>query len=147
MAATKISHKKILRELKRISEGIPDELLKSLLKKQTIAPTAKKLIEEAIALPDDQITPEKRAHFQNLVDSGMLDREIEVVDPDGEKAISAYYDAEIALAIKLGRLPKIAEMPAFIKKKGLKYARKQQARVKELFDSEAQAGGEEGGDN
>lgn len=136
MAKQKISEKKVLRELRRISEGIPEELLRSMMKKEIIAPTIKQLIEQAIKSGSPEITPEKLQRFQNLLDSGILDREVEVINNDTEKLISQYYDAEIALAVKMGRLPAKAELPAFIRKKGLKYARKQEKRLKELFSSE-----------
>lgn len=133
------TEKQIFRELKRISEGIPKELLENLMTKEVIGGTVTDLLKKAIALPDGEMdmTPEKRERFQLMLDSGVLDREVEVLNKDTEKLIDAYYDAEIALAVKLGRLPKDAPMPALIRKKGKKYARKQHARLKELYNPEA----------
>ncbi len=137
--AKRISHKAIMRELRRITENLPADLLKNLMKKETIAPTMKQVIEKALGDPNAEISPEQRQRFQNLLDAGVLDRQIEVIDRDGEAAIAAYFDAEIALAVKLGRLPQNAPMPDFIRKKGLQYARRQKRRLEQLFDSEERA--------
>jgi hypothetical protein len=138
MAQKRISQKKILRELRRISESIPHDLLDSLLKKEAIAPTTTKLIEKAIALPDGEMgmTPQKRARFEHLLKSGIITQEIDVINPDTESAISKFIEAELALAVKMGRLPKDAPMPDFIRKKGIKYARKQKERLEKLFSAE-----------
>lgn len=136
--ASRISEKKIMRELRRITESIPVALLDNLLKKEVIAPTIKELIEKALTLPESEVTPEQRARFQNLIDSGVLDKEVEVINKDGEEAISKYIDAELALAVKLGRLPKEAPMPPFIRKKGIKYAKRQRARLEKLYSGSAE---------
>lgn len=139
--AKRIGQKAIIRELKRISEGIPAELLTGLMEKKKIAPTIKDLITQAIALPDGvhDMTPEKRQRFQNMIAAGVLDREVDVVNPTAEAAIAAYYEAEIALSVKIGRLPKNAPMPSFIRKKGIKYARKQRERLEGLYSAEGSA--------
>jgi hypothetical protein len=144
---TRISQKQISRELKRISRNVPEELLKNLLKKEKVAPTITEVIKKAMTDPTIEITAEQRQRYQNMIDSGVLDREIEVTDPDVEKAISDWYDAEIALLVKQGRLPKEAPMPSFIKRKGIKYAKKRRESLKELFSPVE--GNEEGtsGDN
>lgn len=125
--------KQIWRELKRISENIPSELLENLMKKEKLTPDLKTLVQKATGLPESEITPEQRERFQVLLDSGYLDREVDVLNFDTEELISQYFEAEIALAVKAGRLPKEAPLPDFIKKKGLKYARKQKRRLEELY--------------
>lgn len=105
------------------------------MKKEKLTPDIKALVEKATGLPEDQVTPEQRERFQILLDSGLLDREVDVLNFDTEAAISAYYEAEIALAVKAGRLPANAPMPEFIKKKGLKYARRQKRRLEEVYRS------------
>lgn len=128
------------RELKRITDSVPQDLIRGLMKKEIIAPTARMLFGKA--LEDSSITPEQRERFQLILDSGVLDREVDVVDFDTEKAIDAYLEAEIALSVKAGRLPKEAPQWEKLKAKGKKYARKQQARLKELFDSERDSAGD-----
>lgn len=137
----------IRRELKRIQEGIPEELLVGLMKKEKISPTIKQLVEKALKLPEDQTTPEQRQRFQVLIDSGFLDREIEVLDHDKEKLLDQYFEAEIALSVKAGRLPK--EAPALILKnnKGKNYDRKQTERLKELFSPDGSPDGDEASDD
>lgn len=146
MPKQRLSQKQINRELTRISRNVPEELIKNLMSKEKIAPTIKEIIGKALG-PDIEITEEQRARYQNLIDSGVLDREVEVLNPDTESAISAYYDAEIALAVKLGRLPKEAPMPGFIKKKGIKYARKQRNRLEQLFSADEDSEGSESSDD
>lgn len=137
--SSRVNQKKIVRELKRISENIPSELLATLMKKETVGSTIKGLLEKAIGLKDGEMemSEEKRQRFKNLLDSGVLERQVDVINQDTEKAIDAYFEAELALAVKMGRLPKNAPMPDFIRKKGRKYARQQQQRLKELFNSDA----------
>lgn len=130
-----MAKQKYLRELRRISENIPVELLSKLMKKELLAPTVKKVFEKA--LEDDTITQEQRDRFRTLLASGTLDREVEVVDMSVEKLIDAYYEAEIALAVKLGRLPKQAPKLMLKNNKGKQYARRQAARLKQLFNPEA----------
>lgn len=144
MASRKLE-KQMWRELKHITDSVPEELFRTLMKKEMIAPTSKKLF--GMALDDPKITPEQRERFQLILDSGVLDQEIDVVDFDVEKAISDYLDAEIALAVKAGRLPREAPQWAKLKNKGKKYARKQQARLKALFDTGEAEEGKEGSDN
>lgn len=147
MATPRISQKMIDRELQRIARNVPEELIKKLLKKESIAPTIDELVKKALAGEAGEITEEQRRRFENMRAAGVLSREIDVIDKDGEAAIDAWYEAEIALAVKLGRLPKEAPMPSFIKKKGIKHARKQQTRLKELFSAEEGAEVSEGSDN
>lgn len=143
----KISQKQINRELARISRNVPVELIRKLTKKEKLAPTIEEVIKKAMSDPTIEITPEQRQRYQNMIDAGVLDREVEVLDPEGEAAISAWYDAEIALAVKLGRLPKEAPMPDFIKKKGIKHAKRQQESLKKLFSPDEDSEGSEGSDD
>lgn len=142
MASRKLQ-KQIWREMRRISENVPPELLANLMTKEKLSPTLNEVITRAMGDPNVELTVEQRARFQALIDGGYLDREVDVVNPDAEAALSAYYEAEIAYAVKIGRLPKEAPIPDFILKKGKKHAKRQAARLKELFSPEEDAGGDE----
>lgn len=126
--------KKHIRVLKQIQDGIPDELLRNLTKTELQAPTIKKVFEKA--LEDPNTTPRQRRNIQAMLDSGKLDRTVEVLDHEVEKQIDAYYAEEIAKAVKLGRLPKEAPMD-HLKNKGKQYARRQEKRLRTLFTGEA----------
>lgn len=139
MASRKLE-KQIWREMRRIAENVPSELLKNLIKKEKLSPTLREVIDRAMGDPNAELTVEQRARFQALIDGGYLDREVEVVNPEAESALDAYYAAEVAYAVKVGRLPKEAPIPDFILKKGKKHAKRQAARLEELFSSEESAG-------
>lgn len=122
------------RELRRISESIPAELLTSLMKKETIAPTIHEILRRGLLESDEVVTPEQKNRFRLILESGIADREIEVIDGDVEKLIDAYVTAEVDLAVKLGRLPKKAPQMKLTNNKGKQYARRQAARLKTLQD-------------
>lgn len=126
--------KKHLRVIKQIQDGIPRELLMNLTKTELQSPTIKKLFEKA--LTDPSTTERQRRNIQAMLDSGKLDREVEVLDHEVEKQIDAYFEAEIAKAVKLGRLPAEAEKLDTLKDKGNQYARRQEKRLRTLFTGE-----------
>lgn len=126
-------NKKHLRVIKMIQEGIPQELLLNLTKKVTQAPTIKKVFEIALTKPDSEVSPRQKRNIQAMLDSGRLDREVEVLDYAVEKEIDAYISAEIDKAVKLGRLPKVAPQLETLKKKGIQYAKRQERRLRREF--------------
>lgn len=126
--------KKHLRILKQIQDGIPEELLRTLTKTELQAPTIKKVFE--MALIDPKTTDRQRRNIQAMLDSGKLDREVEVLDHEVEKQIDGYFAEEIAKAVKLGRLPKEAPKLEALKNKGNQYARRQEKRLRTLFTGE-----------
>lgn len=127
--------KKHLRIIKQIQEGIPQELLRNLTKTELQSPTIKKVFEKVLVHPDT--TERQRRNVQAMLDSGKLDREVEVLDHEVEKQIDVYFEVEIAKAVKLGRLPKEAEKLDTLKDKGNQYARRQEKRLRTLFTGEA----------
>lgn len=138
----------INRELKRITENIPKELLEGLMKSEEVAPTLTKLLTKAIELPNGEMgmDDEKRQRFKNMIAAGVLNREVQTIDRDKEKLIEEYFEAEIAFAVKMGRLPKEAPMPDFIRKKGKKHAKRQAERLRDVYQANAEApkGGDAG---
>lgn len=90
-----------------------------------------------MALDDPRTTPRQRRNIQAMLDSGKLDRKVEVLDHEVEKLIDAYFEEEIAKAVKLGRLPKEAEKLNTLKNKGNQYVRRQEQRLRTLFTGEA----------
>jgi hypothetical protein len=99
--------KKHIRIIKQIQEGIPQDLLKRLTKTELQSPTIKKVFEKALV--DPGTTERQRRNIQAMLDSGKLDKTVEVLDHEVEKLIDEYLSEEIAKAVKLGRLP--AEAP------------------------------------
>lgn len=126
-------NKKHLRVIKMIQEGIPQELLMNLTKKEIQAPTIKKVFELALTKPDEEVSPRQKRNIQAMLDSGRLDREVEVLDYEVEKEIDAYISAEIDKAVKLGRLPAKAPQLETLKKKGIQYAKRQEKRLRREF--------------
>ncbi len=116
-----------------IQDGIPKELLMRLTKTEIQAPTIKKVFELALTKPDDEVTPRQKRNIQAMLDSGRLDREVEVLDHEVEKLIDAYMTEEIAKAVKLGRLPKEAPVLNHLKNKGIQYAKRQERRLRSEF--------------
>lgn len=126
-------NKKHLRVIKMIQEGIPQELLLNLTKKEIQAPTIKKVFELALTKPDNEVSPRQKRNIQAMLDSGRLDREVEVLDYEVEKEIDAYIAKEIDKAVKLGRLPAVAPQLETLKKKGIQYAKRQERRLRREF--------------
>ena len=122
----------------------------SLTKMELQSPTIKKIYQKALTLPDSEISPRKKRAIKAMLDSGRLDREVEVLDHDVEKQIDAIMEEEIALAVKLGRLPKKAPMLETLKNKGTQYARRQEKRLRTEFgveDTNVEPTKEDGPDN
>lgn len=128
--------KKHLRVIQEIQKRIPQELLSKLMKKEIQSPTMKKVIEHALTLPDSEVSPLQKRRYRAALDAGLLDREVEVIDPEIEKQIDEFMTREIDLAVKLGRLPKEAPKLKTLTKKGKQYARRQHKRLKDLFTGE-----------
>lgn len=127
--------KKHLRVIKQIQDGIPKELLMNLTKTELQSPTIKKMFEKALV--DPSTTERQKRNIQAMLDSGKLDREVEVLDHEVEKLIDEYLKEEIDKAVKLGRLPKEAPMLDTLKNKGKQYARRQEKRLRTIFTGEA----------
>lgn len=120
---------KIERELKRIQENIPKELLSGLTTTQDAYPTLKNVI--GLMMKDGTVSEETKKKYQAIMDSGILNATEEVVDTDIEKKISDYIDAEIKKAIKLGRIPKPKKEDSIInyKKKIKRNAKRKNSKV------------------
>lgn len=123
---------KHLRELRRITESIPKELIESLMIKEDLSPTLKEILERALLEPDTVVIPEQKNRFKLLLDSGLVTRQVEAIDSSVEKIIDEYLTAEIDLAVKLGRLPKKAPKMKLLNNKGKQYARRQAKRLEDL---------------
>ena len=128
-----------MRVIQEIQRSIPRELLDKLMRKEIQAPTMIKVLRDALNLPDTEVSPRKKRAIQALLNSGKLDREVEVIDSEVEKVIDAFVSEEIDKAVKLGRLPKKAPMLESLQAKGTRYARRQEKRLRREF-------GVEGGD-
>lgn len=94
---------KTARELRRISESIPQEMLDRLIVEKEAMSTTKDLLKKAIK--DKSVPKEKRDKFKNVLDSGYLNFTEKVSDPEVEKEIEEWVDNQIEIAIRNGRVP------------------------------------------
>jgi hypothetical protein len=129
--------KKHLQVLREIQDSIPQELILNITKKEKQFHTLKQVVEHALTLPDDQIPAKEKRKFRSLLDSGYLEKEVEVTDTTVEQQISEYLDKEIQKAQKQGKLPKKAPIIRHksLINKGKQYARRKNARLKSLFSA------------
>ena len=133
--------KKHLKEIERINKLIPKELLDNVTIKVPASPISKEIIVKALedAMPfQKEVYPElkfwnpftwfskptlklvwmvndieiDKAKYQAILDSGELDRMVEVVNPETEKKISEFLDIEFEKSRKLGYLPPVQKMPS-----------------------------------
>lgn len=98
---TKPEYSKVL---KRIQDSVPKEWLAKLVVKKPVAPTIRMAYERALNDPD--VSDELKNKARILLDSGYLDKEVEVVDKRYETYINKFIDKEIEAAVKRGELPK-----------------------------------------
>lgn len=106
--------KKHLAEIRRITDSIPKHLMDNLMKEELESPTIKEIAMRG--LEDPSVSDRDKARFRAMLDSGMLDRKVKVVDPVIEKQIDEYMDAEFKKARELGRLPPPQKTPTLLKK-------------------------------
>lgn len=128
--------KKHLRIIREIQDRIPRDLLVNLTKKELVSPTVKKVFELALARPDAEVSPRQKRAIEAMLDSGRLDKEVEVIDTEIEKQIDAYITEEIDKAVRLGRLPEKADTLELLNNKGNQYARRQERRLRAEFGVE-----------
>lgn len=133
---------KHIRVLKEITDSIPTEWIGALMKKEKQFSSLKQVLEHALTQPDSDFSPDKKKRARDLLDSGYLEREIDVVDTTVEDQIGQYLEGKIAEAVKLGRLPKKAPKLKLLNNKGKQYARRNANRIKELVGNEGNAEGE-----
>lgn len=125
--------KKHLRVIREIQDRIPKDLLQRLMKEELAFPAARKTMEEALRRPDSEVSPKRKRRIQAMFDAGILDKKVQVVDHEVENEIDAFITKEIELAVRLGRLPKEAPQLESLANKGIQYARRQRARLEEVF--------------
>lgn len=95
--------KKEIKELDRIGESIPKELLNRLIVQRYAAPAIRKVVKAA--LKDDGVSEEKKEQLRNLQSAGYFDKKEDVVNKSAQKEIDAYINEEIAKSVMAGRLP------------------------------------------
>ena len=134
---------KVSREIRRIAETIPEDLVKNLLVLKPSYNATLEMIDKALAEPD--LNPKLRRRLTLIKDSGMLDAKELVTDAAIEEKLEAWWDEEIQLAIKEKRLPKPKKGSGSleeIKKKGQQYARRNNRKSLEGHnEGDAQAAG------
>lgn len=91
---------KVTKEMRRIAETIPEEMLRNLTTRELAYPSIVETINKAIEDPE---TNEKmRERLTNLRDSGRLNVTEEVVDKEAEKVLDQWWSEEISKAIDEG---------------------------------------------
>ncbi len=94
----------ITKVLKRIQDSIPPAWLENLVEKVPVAPNMRAVMERAVKDPD--VSEELKKKAQIMLDSGLLDKVVEKLNPYYEKLISDYIDKEIEASVRRGELPK-----------------------------------------
>lgn len=146
--------KKHLKEIERINKLIPKELLDNVTMKVPASPISKEIVIKALEDAEyyEELIPKNikwwnplswfgedkyrgvwsvhgieidKAKYQAILDSGELDRMIEVVNPETEKKISEFLDIEFEKSRKLGYLPPVQKMPSLKSKSKKLYVSKQ----------------------
>lgn len=95
---------KHLAVLRRIQASIPKEWLDSLIKKGPMAPVVKEVYERGIADPD--VSEALKEKMRLVLNSGILDKEVEISDSEIEAKIDSYVEEEMKKAVLRGELPK-----------------------------------------
>ena len=95
--------------MKEINESIPRELLDNLVTKKPMFSTLKEVTEAALL--DPEISEEDKKRCRAILDSGYLDKLVEVVDESIEAQIDAFLDAQIKQAVEDGLLPATIKVP------------------------------------
>jgi len=94
----------ILKELQRIQNSIPKDLTDKLIVR--VKPAQEVLDVYKKALLDPDVKEDTKRKIQLILDSGMLEKEEDMVDKSVEAKINAFIDSEIEKAVKRGVLPK-----------------------------------------
>lgn len=108
---------KTIKELRRISSRIPEEMLDRLMVEKDVAPVVKEVLERACK--DKDVPKKLRDKYRNIIDAGYIDLKEMIVDEDVQKEVDEWVENEIDKAIKLGRIPdpKVdKELQAYTKK-------------------------------
>lgn len=106
-----------IEELRRISDSIPAEWKKDMVREELVAPEVVKTFEKA--LKSKKVSAETKRKAQNLLDSGILHKKHLVENREVVNKINKFLDEKIEQAIKLGRLPRVKsdkQMKDFIHK-------------------------------
>lgn len=105
--------------LKKIYSEVPKEWIASLMKKGKVLETNKKLLQ--IAIEEEGYPEEKKEMYRNLLSSGAMDIEEEIMDAEVAKQIDDFIDSKVLIEVEAGNLPKVAKTE--IMKKWRKYER------------------------
>lgn len=90
--------------LKRIQENIPKELIKNITHEEDLAPTV--IIVAKKALEDPEVDEAIKAKLRIVLDTKILEKKIDVENPEVTQKINDYIEDEIAKAVIRGELPK-----------------------------------------
>lgn len=104
----------------------------NLMTKEKEFSTLKHLVEVAITKPDSEVSAKQKKRMKAVLDSGYLEREVEVINKPVEQQIDDYFTAAVAEAVKQGRLPKQAPRMKLLNNKGKQYARRKREQLKKL---------------
>ena len=112
--------------LKKIQESIPPEWTARVTKRELIAPATKEILTRA--LDDSEVSEDFKSEARLILDSGMLDKEVDIEQHEISDLIDAYTEKEILKAVALGKLPKLK------KRRSLEVAIKRFNKLKENYD-------------
>lgn len=113
--------------LRDIQQSIPKEWLDKVTKREDIAPATKEILERAILDPDVDEQFKKEARL--ILDSGYLNKQVDVEQQDISELIDSYVELEIIKAVILKRLPPLK------KKKNYEMALKRFNKLKQKYEA------------
>jgi hypothetical protein len=94
-----------------IQKSIPTEWTSTVTKREALAPTIIETLK--LALTDPDVSPETKAEAKALLDSGYLNKEIDVEQVEVAELINAYVEKEIIKAVVLKKLPPLKKRRSF----------------------------------
>jgi len=109
-----------------IQNSIPKEWIDRVTKREDIAPTIKEVME--LALKDPDVSQETKKEAEMVLNSALLNQQIDVEQSEVAQLIDAYVEKEIIKAVFLGKLPPIK------KKRSFEQANKRFNKLKEKYE-------------
>ena len=115
------------RVLKSIQDSIPKEWVDKVTKREDIAPATKEILERAIK--DPEVDEQFKKEAKLVLESGVLNQQIDVEQQDIADLIDSYVEVEIIKAVVLKRLPPLK------KKKNYEVALKRFNKLKQKYET------------
>lgn len=113
--------------LSDIQKSVPKEWTDKVTKREDIAPATKEILERALLDPD--VDEQFKYEAKLVLDSGVLNKQIDVEQQEYTELIDSYIELEIIKAVILKRLPPLK------KKKNYEVALKRFNKLKQKYEN------------